>query len=329
MCAIKKMTSTQVIPSTSIMPPPPLQSNLSKISIELPSILNANTPLHQNNTFTSIPTTSVVRSEKPPASLIPTKIGIIAQTPQLSSTSETSKLCNIFASTPSTSFVRSITPPASSILNDQFNYHNKPPPTKTPQLSSAPAALLRSETILISSNSELNSNKRLRKKWTNAEEICLISLYKKYKHDFDGTIVKNDDVWKKIASEMGEKHDDPATCKYKFQNLKMNYTNVRDHNNQTGNEPRYFRHMDLFEDLFSRAHATNPLSNIESIMPYSPPSSSISTISLTEDDLDINETMVPSILKKRKITIVETIKEIFQKNSEERKELETEYRLER
>lgn len=84
-------------------------------------------------------------------------------------------------------------------------------------------------------------------------------------------------------------------------NLKHSYSIIKDHNKKSKNDKKDFRHEEIFDDVFSKSHAINPVHVVESSVPYVPPTSSRNTsLDASKDIVDkennYNDTMRMVIL---------------------------------
>lgn len=70
----------------------------------------------------------------------------------------------------------------------------------------------------------------------------LITTWKDYKDLFHSTTIRNEAVWALIAEELSVANEkwiySGTQCENKFKDVRKGYVRVRDHNNQTGAEPK-------------------------------------------------------------------------------------------
>lgn len=91
----------------------------------------------------------------------------------------------------------------------------------------------------------------------------LLQTWKNYKELFDSSTIRNDAVWNLIAEELAIANSSwvysGTQCENKFKDVRKNYMKMRDHNNQTGAEPKYCKFYNDMEVILGEKPCVKPV----------------------------------------------------------------------
>lgn len=101
------------------------------------------------------------------------------------------------------------------------------------------------------------------KKWVDDNAVYfLLDKWKSHEQDFKQGQLRHEVIWRLISFEMEEGGYDysGAQCENKFRDLRKKYMKIKDHNNQTGAEPKIWKYFDNMEVLFGEKPNVKPVS---------------------------------------------------------------------
>lgn len=97
--------------------------------------------------------------------------------------------------------------------------------------------------------------------WNDFAVHLLFTLHKKYEKDFKSTIIKNDIVWDKIKVDMTTDgyNFTMQQIKDKWANMRKYYMRVKDHNNQSGAEPKTYKYYNEMDAVYGKKPNVKPV----------------------------------------------------------------------
>ncbi|XP_036140288.1 uncharacterized protein LOC118645564 isoform X2 [Monomorium pharaonis] len=114
--------------------------------------------------------------------------------------------------------------------------------------------------------------------WRDDNEVkCLIYLWRDYQKRFK--TMKSRDVWALICEELQKTSSEwrkktAIQCENKWKDIKRKYTEVKDHNNQSGNDPKTCKFYEELEDVLGEKPCVKPVAVASSLNKRKMPSNS-------------------------------------------------------
>ena len=100
------------------------------------------------------------------------------------------------------------------------------------------------------------------KKWIDDNAIyLLLDKWKSHEQDFKQGRLRHEVIWRTISDELKESgyEYNGYQCENKFKDLRKNYMKVKDHNEQTGAEPKFWKYFNRMDELFGDKPNVKPV----------------------------------------------------------------------
>lgn len=147
--------------------------------------------------------------------------------------------------------------------------------------------------------------------WKDENAVkTLIYQWKQHQPLFESSVIRNDVVWAKISEELKKVNNawqyTAKNCENKFKDISKVYKRIKDHNNQTGVEPKMCKYFEELEEVLGDKPCLKPLALASNLKKRSHLASSLSSISSNTDNTtsdidDIEDSKgISKKLKKRK-----------------------------
>ena len=90
----------------------------------------------------------------------------------------------------------------------------------------------------------------------------LLDKWKNHEQDFKLGRLRHEVIWRTISEELQEEGYDfnGNQCENKFKDFRKTYMKIKDHNSQTGAEPKFWKFFDRMEEFFSDKPNVEPIS---------------------------------------------------------------------
>lgn len=182
------------------------------------------------------------------------------------------------------------------------------------------------DTDVVSVQTPTSDEKKVSAFWKDENAVkTLIHQWKQHQSLFESSVIRNDVVWKKISEEVKKANSawqyTAKNCENKFKDISKVYKRTKDHNNQTGVEPKTCKYYEELEEVLGEKPCLKPIALASSLRkrPNSAASSSTGNTTCDIDDVENSQEILKKC-KKIKKTRMERDLELWAKTiSEENK----------
>ncbi|XP_020298830.1 zinc finger and SCAN domain-containing protein 29-like [Pseudomyrmex gracilis] len=147
---------------------------------------------------------------------------------------------------------------------------------------------------------------------------------KQHQYLFESSVIRNDVVWTKISKELKKVNSawqyTAKNCENKFKDITKTYKRIKDHNNQTGVEPKTCKYFEELDEVLGEKPCLKPVALASNLKKRSHSARSLSSVSSNADNTisDIDDvTDSESKSKKPKKTRMERELELWTKTISE------------
>lgn len=163
--------------------------------------------------------------------------------------------------------------------------------------------------VILSQTPATSDEKKTTVFWKDENAVkTLIYQWKQHQSLFESSVIRNDVVWTKISEELKKANSawqyTAKNCENKFKDITKVYKRTKDHNNQTGVEPKTCKYFEELEEVLGEKPCLKPVALASNLKKRSNSAASLSNTSSNTDnttsDIDDKENSEGMSIKSKK-----------------------------